>query len=430
MTISNRGNDSPSSTCPPLPYSDSPEPISGGLTLQHIFLITAGVCVFLTAIISRFLVFKHLHRYTFPNEQRQIVRIVVTPIWFSTAALFSIAWYSAALYVQTVGYIYEAFALAAIFLLFVQYVAPDPHLRDAFFYNLPKLDRKGNETGQNSLAWFKVCMDIRSQFNWSIFYEWQCWISEQRIWVIVFLYPLLTIILYIVQWITLANGKYCPNSNKPHFAHFWVSLVLEAFLDCLSSLRALANSTPQVTLFTNVITSIAVFAVIGFYNRLKKPMASHKPLWKLVSFKLIVFLNFIQSLVFSYVSANKSVIAHMGHKFTFNDLYIGIPNLLICFEMVLLSLMMHFTYRSREYHPNNGRPRLSMWSAFLDSFNLSDIIVATARIPAIMSGGSVNARTQSFEGYERHKMGSEGERLSDFVAPPGAVPKSESPTAH
>ncbi|KAI9683029.1 MAG: hypothetical protein M1822_006222 [Bathelium mastoideum] len=307
----NHHDSKPAPTCPPLPYSETPQPVSGGLTLQHILLIGAGACVFLTAIISRFLVFKHLHRYTFPEEQRQIVRVVVTPLWFSVASLLSIAFYKAALYLNTIGFIYEAFALAALYLLFVQYVTPDPQLRDAFFYNLPFKDRKGKETGGNSLAWFK------------------------RTWIIVFLYPLLTFLLYIIQWITLATGKYCPNSNKPHFAHLWL------------------------TLLTNFITALAVMAVIGFYGRLKQPMASHKPLWKLVSFKLVVFLNFIQSLVFNYVSANKSVIAKTGLKFTFDDLYIGIPNLLICFEMVLLSLMMHFTFRSREYHSNNGKTRMS-----------------------------------------------------------------------
>ena len=156
MGVFHKDNNSPAPTCPPLPYSHTPEPISGSLTLQHIFLITAGVCVLLTTIISRFLIFKHLHRYTFPDEQRQIVRIIVTPMWFSVSSLFSIAWYSAALYIQTIGFIYEAFALAAIFLLFVQYVTPDPQLREAYFYNLPMLDRKGNETGRNSLPWFKV----------------------------------------------------------------------------------------------------------------------------------------------------------------------------------------------------------------------------------------------------------------------------------
>ncbi|KAL9070317.1 MAG: hypothetical protein Q9157_005863 [Trypethelium eluteriae] len=363
----------PAKTCPPLPISDAPKPVAGGLTLQHIFLITGGACVLLTAVISRFLVFKHLHRYTFPEEQRQIVRVVVTPIWFSVAALFSIAWYDAALYVQPVGYIYEAFALAALFLLFVHYVAPDPQTREAFFFNLPMLDRKGKETGKGCLGMFK------------------------RMWVIVFLYPPLTLGFYVVQWITLATGKYCSNSNSPHFGHFWV------------------------TLLTNVITTFAVTAVIRFYGRLKKPMASHKPLWKLVSFKLIVFFNFIQSLIFSFVSGNKSVQAKMGAKFTFDDLSIGLPNLLICIEQVLLALMMHFTFRSREYHPNNGRTRMSTWRAFLDSFNLSDIFIAIARIPVMLAGGSSNARSRTFEGYEANKLGSDAEPMTDFAAPPAGT---------
>ena len=151
-------------------------------------------------------------------------------------------------------------------------------------------------------------------------------------------------------------------------------------------------------------------------------MASHKPFWKLVSFKLIVFLNFLQDLIFSFVSANHSVIAKTGPKFTFNDLAIGIPNLLVCFEQVLLALMMHYTFRSREYHPNNGRTRMSTLRAFLDSFNWSDLFLAIARIPVIFAGGSGNRRTRTFEGYERQKMGSDAEPMTDYAAPPAGAP--------
>ncbi|KAI9713527.1 MAG: hypothetical protein M1820_000909 [Bogoriella megaspora] len=363
---------SSSSTCPPLPYSDPPQAIAGGLTLQHIFLICAGACTLCTFIISRFLVFKHLHRYTYPDEQRQIVRVVVTPIWFSVVSLWSIAFYEAADYLTPIANIYESFALTALFLLFVNYVAPDPVTRDAFFNNLPMKDRKGNETGLGSLGWFR------------------------KSWAIVFAYPLIFFFLSIVEWITLGIGKYCANSNKPKFAHIWI------------------------TLFTNIATTIAVLRVIGFYNRLKQPMASHKPLLKLLSFKLIVGLNFLQSIIFSFVSGDHDVIDKLGAKFTFNDLRVGLPNLILCFEAVLLALMMHFTYRSREYHTNNGRTRMSTFRAFLDSFNFMDILRGIVLIPVYLSGGGSNQRTKTFEGYERYEGSTDTAPMRPYGTPPAS----------
>lgn len=45
----------------------------------------------------------------------------------------------------------------------------------------------------------------------------------------------------------------------------------------------------------NVSVTAAVTGVLMFYGRLTGEMSEHKPLAKLISFKLIVFVNFIQT---------------------------------------------------------------------------------------------------------------------------------------
>jgi hypothetical protein len=153
-------------------------------------------------------------------------------------------------------------------------------------------------------------------------------------------------------------------------------------------------------------------------------MASHKPTAKLISFKLIVFVNFIQSLIFQFISGESSITNGLGDKFTFNDLSIGLPNLILCVEMSILSFAMHFTYRSREYHPNNGRKRLPVWKALLDSFNVSDIAAGTIKIPFLIAGGALssgNKRTMTMEGYERQKHGSDAEPMAPYGAPPAGT---------
>lgn len=157
------------STCP-LPKDETSlllkgEPVAGSLTFQHILLIVSIACTGIVAFISYFLVFKHLHRYTQPKQQRQIIRIVFTPLVFSVFSALSILNYSAAIYLIPLRDLYETFALASLFLLFTEYVAPDPETRDAFFYNLENRKKRGSMFSRSkeydvipggSLKWFKV----------------------------------------------------------------------------------------------------------------------------------------------------------------------------------------------------------------------------------------------------------------------------------
>lgn len=121
-------------TCPASPYSEVLPRDVGSITFQQLMLIIACGCLLLTTVISSMLVYKHLTRYTRPNEQRQMVRIVVTPIVFGVLSVFSLAWYEAAQYLNPIELYYEAIALASLFLLFVEYVKPERESKESFFY--------------------------------------------------------------------------------------------------------------------------------------------------------------------------------------------------------------------------------------------------------------------------------------------------------
>ncbi len=79
------------------------------------------------------------------------------------------------------------------------------------------------------------------------------------------------LILLVVTEITEATGSYCSTSNEVYFAHIWVTVL---------------------TLFS---TTIAIISILKFYKALKATVNHRKPLSKLVAFKGIVFLNFIQN---------------------------------------------------------------------------------------------------------------------------------------
>jgi hypothetical protein len=58
--------------------------------------------------------------------------------------------------------------------------------------------------------------------------------------------------------------------------------------------------TDQIIVIENFAVTVAVTSVVQYYTRLYDSMAVHKPLAKLISFKLIVFVNFIQSVRASF----------------------------------------------------------------------------------------------------------------------------------
>ena len=145
-----------SPTCPVEGNNDVGVPIAGSLTFQHVILIAAGACTAITFALSLSLIVKHLHRYTVPAEQRQIIRMVFTPVVFAIFNLLSIAFYSAAIYLAPVADLYEAFALASVLALFVHYVAPDTSQHDNFFAHTEQKTRKGEVISNESLGWFKV----------------------------------------------------------------------------------------------------------------------------------------------------------------------------------------------------------------------------------------------------------------------------------
>lgn len=156
-------------TCP-LPADEASlllvaRPIVGNLTFQHIILLVSIACAGSAAVLSLWLILKHLHRYTQPKQQRQIIRIVATPVIFAVLSVFAILDYNAAIYIIPLRDFYETFALASLFLLFVEYIAPDEDTREAYFFNLENRKKRGSTFSRSkeydivpggSLTWFRV----------------------------------------------------------------------------------------------------------------------------------------------------------------------------------------------------------------------------------------------------------------------------------
>jgi len=137
------------------------EPITGSVTFKDLITYINYGCFAFTFIFWLIITIPHLRNYRAPDEQRPIFRIISTPIVFCLIALISVHAYSAAEYLDPIASLYEAYALASLFLLYVHYVVPEARNRNEFFSNLEAESRSGRPIRASGLRWFMVSFQAK-----------------------------------------------------------------------------------------------------------------------------------------------------------------------------------------------------------------------------------------------------------------------------
>ncbi|KAK0386723.1 hypothetical protein NLU13_6558 [Sarocladium strictum] len=140
------------------------------------------------------------------------------------------------------------------------------------------------------------------------------WFQMQ--WVLVFQYPVIAFLVAIFTDITQAAVVYCMFGKGIHFARFWLHLFI--------------------------------------FKHLKPELAVHNAMMKFIAFKLVIFLTFIQNIVFWILESRTSVL-NPSSTLTWTDLHVGIPNMLPCLEMVPLSLFFVWAYPWSPYSNSHGQ---------------------------------------------------------------------------
>lgn len=128
----------------------------GSINLHQFMVYVSAGCTVLTIISCIFLSWRHLHRYTAPQEQRQILRIANLPAMYAIFNFLALWFTLDYMYIEPIGAVYEAFAVAALFFLVLEWVAPDGTDRESFFDKLEMRDKKGRPQPGGSLKWFQV----------------------------------------------------------------------------------------------------------------------------------------------------------------------------------------------------------------------------------------------------------------------------------
>ena len=100
-----------------------------------------------------------------------------------------------------------------------------------------------------------------------------------------------SVLLWIATAASLAAGTYCETSTSIHFAHIWVS---NSALGSEYS-NNLCLTLAQITVIRAISVVMAVISILTFYKRTSSASKQHAALKQFVSVKILVFLNFIQT---------------------------------------------------------------------------------------------------------------------------------------
>jgi hypothetical protein len=176
------------------------------------------------------------------------------------------------------------------------------------------------------------------------------------IWTGVFQYCFIRVFMTITAVVTQILGRYCLESLDPVFAHIWV-MGIEA-----------------------VAVTIAMYSIIQFYYQVRRDIAEHSPLIKVLAIKLVIFLSFWQTIAISLLTSSGAI--KPTSKFR------------LCIEMAFFAFFHLFAFSWRDYTTSSkiyqqeltaGEDPAQYQGGFLgikaiaDAANPWDIIKAVAR---------------------------------------------------
>ncbi|PYH28778.1 OSTA/TMEM184 family protein [Aspergillus neoniger CBS 115656] len=283
-------------------------PFVGNLTFYQFNIIVSGVCTAIVLFLILGLMGRHAMHMSNPNEQLKIMRICNLIPSYQVLSYISICFPNSYIYLQGFTEVLQGVALYAFLMLLCDYMAPDDKSKVKFFSSLETKRQWQPKKKRNGLAFLSLT------------------------WYSVLQYPVITWSTAIVQVVTQSMHVYCLESNAPHFAHIWLQVV------------------------TSVSTSIAINAIIQFYVNMKGYMTEHKPLLKLMAFKLIVGLILLEKILFLILTSTK--VLTYPPSMTYIDTLMGLPTMLICVQMVPLSFLVLYAYRTKPYEISTSVSRL------------------------------------------------------------------------
>ncbi|PPJ59889.1 hypothetical protein CBER1_04923 [Cercospora berteroae] len=115
-------------------------------------------------------------------------------------------------------------------------------------------------------------------------------------------------------------------------------IITEAFdVYCKHSMR-FKHARSSIFVFEIISLVTAMWTLLNFYKQTELELSAHGPLLKFMAIKLVVFLFYVQSFLFSHLTKYDRAMSPTD-SISYPSVAVGIPNTVLCFEMALVSIM-------------------------------------------------------------------------------------------
>ncbi|GBB88816.1 hypothetical protein RclHR1_15410001 [Rhizophagus clarus] len=306
----------------------------------------AALFAILATTLSTLSVWSHLKNYRKPSLQRYVVRIIIMVPIYAISSYISLASTSAAVYVDGIRDMYEAFVIYCFFNLLVNYLGgersllillhgrpPTPHL---FPVNI-----------------FIKEMDVGDPYTFLFL--------KRGILQYVYLKPVITVLTMILKWTETYGEGHIEVKN----GYIWISLIY------------------------NVSCSLCFYCLIIFYVCTKDDLKPYRPVPKFLCVKAIIFFSFWQSFALSILVSLG--IIHDTDEGSAESFSVSIQDFLITIEMLFAAWAHNYAFSYKDYiEPNIQSGRMPIKYAFKDCMGFKDVIEDTMET---IRGSRFNYRT-------------------------------------
>ncbi|TPX34222.1 hypothetical protein SmJEL517_g03141 [Synchytrium microbalum] len=295
------------------------------LLVSQMWLVTVIFSI-LSTLLSFYLVYRHFQYYFKPNYQRHIVRILLMVPIYTICSCLSFRFFNNSIWFDIVRDGYEAFVIYSFFHLLMDYLGPDFETRHQRLINKPS----------------RTCLFPFICFKYSP--RGHAFLINCRVLVLqyVVVRPCMTVLALILQSFEVL----CPNSSSPLHGEFWIS---------------------WINMFS---VTIAMYGLLEFYLVIHHDIAEHKPFYKIVAVKLVVFFSFWQSIVLSLLQSTGVLSSTALSADSFSDL---IQSFLVCAEMVIAAFLHIRAFSHHEFVPSPAQ-KTPIWAGMKDALWPKDIV--------------------------------------------------------
>jgi hypothetical protein len=278
-------------TCRSFAADDAASPITGSLTFHTLLKYICAGGLGITCLCTFTLLLGHIFRYRVPRLQRNLIRLIFTAPAFAILCFIGVLSYHVTDYMIAIAELYETFAFIAVFYLMIDLITFAPTWAEQYaFFADPH--HGGAAAFRKTYLMIMQMLPVR------------------------FITTIATIIITAVH---------CDGGS------------------------AYKRDTTIVTVIATISIALGLVSALKF---LKKWAATLKArdahIWgKLACFKLIVFLQFVQRIVFRILGAAGAL--NGTRTLSWHDLNLGLQCAIIVVEVALISVVMLYFFHHGQF---------------------------------------------------------------------------------